>query len=145
MYVPRNELERVVKDGSGDVYGYVNQNTNMCRLRFELDGSDNLVIKDIANRAVLVTVVTKQGLDSGVYQEWLSKAEQAFKQLEDAEYHLRKVKSNFHGALPHGFINPELPIAMESSLQTLQQQLENTKSECERMVFRFKNLDQFFS
>ncbi|WP_114766991.1 ATPase RavA domain-containing protein [Vibrio rhodolitus] len=145
VYVPRNELERVVKDGSGDVYGYVNQNTNMCRLRFELDGSDNLVIKDIANRAVLVTVVTKQGLDSGLYQEWLSKAEQAFKQLEDAEYHLRKVKSNFHGALPHGFINPELPIAMESSLQTLQQQLENTKSECERMVFRFKNLDQFFS
>ncbi|ROV59655.1 DUF3763 domain-containing protein [Vibrio ponticus] len=145
VYVPRNELERVIKDGQGDVYGYVNQNTNLCRLRFELDASDHLVIKDIANRAVLVCVVTKQGLDSDVYQEWLTKSENALRQLEDAEFHLRKVKSNFHGALPHGFINPELPRVMESSLQSLQQQLDTTKTECEKTVFRFRNLDQFFS
>lgn len=145
VYVPRNELERVIKDGQGDVYGYVNQNTNLCRLRFELDGANNLVIKDIANRAVLVSVVTQQGIESDVYQNWLTKSESALRQLEDAEFHLRKVKSNFHGALPHGFINPELPRAMESSLQALQQQLESTKSECEKTVFRFRNLEQFFS
>ncbi|ODS04387.1 ATPase RavA domain-containing protein [Vibrio scophthalmi] len=145
IYVPKHELERVVKEGSGNVYGYVNQNTNLCLLRFDLDAANNLIVKDIANRAVLVGLVTKKGLDAATYQEWLAKSEQAVAQLEHAEHHLRKVKSNFHGALPHGFIHPELPIAMEAGLQSLQQQLESTKSECERTVFRFKNLDQFFA
>ncbi|KLN66526.1 MULTISPECIES: ATPase RavA domain-containing protein [Vibrio] len=145
VYVPKNELERVIKDGQGDVYGYVNQNTNMCRLRFDVDAANNLVIKDIANRGVLVSVVTNKGLDDSIYQEWLTKSEQAMVQLEHAEHHLRKVRSNFHGALPHGFIDQELPRVMEASLQNLQQVLESAKTECERTVFRFKNLNQFFS
>ncbi|NOJ23614.1 ATPase RavA domain-containing protein [Vibrio coralliilyticus] len=145
VYVPKNELERVIKEGHGDVYGYVNQNSNMCRLRFDIDAGNNLVIKDIANRAVLVSVVTQKGLDDGLYQSWLTKSEQALAQLEHAEHHLLKVRSNFHGALPHSFIDQELPRAMEASLQHIQQVLESTKTECERTVFRFRNLNQFFS
>jgi MoxR-like ATPase len=145
VYVPKNELERVIKEGHGDVYGYVNQNSNMCRLRFDIDAGNNLVIKDIANRAVLVSVVTQKGLDDGLYQSWLTKSEQALAQLEHAEHHLLKVRSNFHGALPHSFIDQDLPRAMEASLQHIQQVLESTKTERERTVFRFRNLNQFFS
>ncbi|EKO3905325.1 DUF3763 domain-containing protein [Vibrio fluvialis] len=145
VYVPKNELERVIKEGRGDVYGYVNQNTNLCRLRFDVDASNNLVIKDIANRSVLVSLVTAQGLDASLYQDWLVKAEQAVTQLQHAEHHLRKVRSKFHGALPHNFIDPELPTAMETTLQQLQQQLDGTQTECEKCVQRFRNLDQFFS
>ncbi|PAU36846.1 AAA family ATPase [Vibrio coralliilyticus] len=145
VYVPKNELERVIKEGHGDVYGYVNQNSNMCRLRFDIDAGNNLVIKDIANRAVLVSVVTQKGLDDGLYQNWLTKSEQALAQLEHAEHHLLKVRSNFHGALPHSFIDQDLPRAMEASLQHIQQVLESTKTECERTVVRFRNLNQFFS
>lgn len=137
VYVPKNELERVIKEGHGDVYGYVNQNSNMCRLRFDIDAGNNLVIKDIANRAVLVSVVTQKGLDDGLYQSWLTKSEQALAQLEHAEHHLLKVRSNFHGALPHSFIDQDLPRAMEASLQHIQQVLESTKTECERTVFPF--------
>ncbi len=145
VYVPKSDLERVIKEGSGDVYGYVNQNTNMCRLRFDVDAANHLVIKDIANRAVMVAIVTNKGLEESLYQEWLSKSEQAMAQLNDAEHHLRRVRSNFHGALPHNFVDPELPRTMEASLQNIQQVLESTKAECERTVFRFKNLNQFFS
>ncbi|MBO0213702.1 DUF3763 domain-containing protein [Vibrio sp. Vb2880] len=145
VYVPKNELERVIKEGHGDVYGYVNQNTNLCRLRFDIDASNNLVIKDIANRAVLVALVTQQGLEQSVYQDWLVKAEQAVTQLQHAEHHLRKVRSRFHGALPHNFIDPELPTAMEATLQHLQQQLDSTQVECEKSVQRFRHLDQFFA
>ncbi|AIW16571.1 ATPase RavA domain-containing protein [Vibrio tubiashii] len=145
VYVPKNELERVIKEGHGDVYGYVNQNTNMCRFRFDVDAANNLVIKDIANRGVLVSIVTDKGLDASLFQEWFTKSEQAMAQLELAEHHLRKVRSDFHGALPHGFIEQELPRAMEASLQNLQHVLESTKTECERTVFRFKHLDEFFS
>ncbi len=145
VYLPKNELERVIKEGSGDVYGYVNQNTNLCRLRFDVDASNHLVIKDIANRAVMVAVVTTKGLDDSTYQEWLGKSEKALDQLNHAEHHLRKVRSHFHGALPHNFVDPELPRSMEASLQNIQQVLESTQTECERTVFRFKNLNQFFS
>ncbi|NOI13586.1 ATPase RavA domain-containing protein [Vibrio hepatarius] len=145
VYVPKSDLERVIKEGSGDVYGYVNQNTNMCRLRFDVDAANHLVIKDIANRAVMVAIVTNKGLEESLYQEWLSKSEQAMTQLNEAEHHLRRVRSNFHGALPHNFVDPELPRTMEASLQNIQQVLESTKAECERTVFRFKNLNQFFS
>ena len=145
VYIAKNDLERVIKDGQGDVYGYVNQNSNLCRLRFELDAESNLVIKDIANRAVLVSLVTNAGLDDSLYQQWVSKSEQAMAQLETAEHHLRKVRANFHGALPHSFIDQELPRIMEASLQQLQQVLESTKTECEHTAFRFKNLNQFFA
>ncbi|MDN3611490.1 ATPase RavA domain-containing protein [Vibrio ostreicida] len=145
VYVPRNELEQVIKEGHGDAYGYVNQNTHLCRLRFDLDANNKLVMKDIANRAVLVAVVTAKGLDDSLYQSWLAKSEQAFTQLNEADHHLLKVRSQFHGALPHGFIDPQLPRAMEASLQQLQHRLESSKTECERTLLRFRNLNQYFA
>ncbi|MBU2896224.1 ATPase RavA domain-containing protein [Vibrio hepatarius] len=145
VYVPKTELEKVIKEGHGDVYGYVNKNTNLCRIRFDIDAENKLVIKDIANRAVLVSVVTNKGLDDTLYKGWLNKSEQALEKLKQAEHHLLKVRSNFHGALPHSFIDQDIPIAMEVSLQTIQQVLESTKTECERTVLRFRQLNQFFS
>ncbi|AXY03060.1 DUF3763 domain-containing protein [Vibrio alfacsensis] len=145
VYVPKDELVRVIKEGHGDVYGYVNQNTKMCRIRFDIDAANNLVIRDIANRGVLVSLVTQQGLDVELYQKWLSQSEKAVSQLADAEHHMRKVKANFHGALPHSFVDPELPRLMESSLQQVTQRLESIQGESEKIIQRFKNLHQFFS
>lgn len=145
VYLPKDELDRVIKEGHGDVYGYVNQNTNMCRLRFDVDAANNLVIRDIANRGVLVSLVTKQGLDVELYQKWLAESEKAVSQLSEAEHHMRKVKANFHGALPHSFVDPELPRLMESSLQQVSQRLESIQAESEKIIQRFKNLHQFFS
>lgn len=145
VYVPKDELDRVIKEGHGDVYGYVNQNTNMCRLRFDVDAANNLVIRDIANRGVLVSLVTQQGLDVELYQKWLAESEKAVSQLSEAEHHMRKVKANFHGTLPHSFVDPELPRLMESSLQQVSQRLESIQGESEKIIQRFKNLHQFFS
>ncbi|MGR5163406.1 ATPase RavA domain-containing protein [Vibrio owensii] len=145
VYLPKDELDRVIKEGHGDVYGYVNQNTNMCRLRFDVDAANNLVIRDIANRGVLVSLVTQKGLDVELYQKWLAESEKAVSQLSEAEHHMRKVKANFHGALPHSFVDPELPRLMESSLQQVSQRLESIQGESEKIIQRFKNLHQFFS
>ncbi|HHF3027780.1 DUF3763 domain-containing protein [Vibrio diabolicus] len=145
VYVPKDELDRVIKEGHGDVYGYVNQNTNMCRLRFDVDAANNLVIRDIANRGILVSLVTQEGLDVELYQKWLTQSEKAVNQLSEAEHHMRKVKANFHDALPHSFVDPELPRLMESSLQQVSQRLESIQAESEKVIQRFKNLHQFFS
>ncbi|MCS0308780.1 ATPase RavA domain-containing protein [Vibrio diabolicus] len=145
VYVPKDELDRVIKEGHGDVYGYVNQNTNMCRLRFDVDAANNLVIRDIANRGILVSLVTQEGLDIELYQKWLTQSEKAVNQLSEAEHHMRKVKANFHDALPHSFVDPELPRLMESSLQQVSQRLDSIQAESEKVIQRFKNLHQFFS
>ncbi len=145
VYVPKNDLERIVRDGHGDAYGYVNQNSNMCRIRFDLDAQNRLVIKDIANRAVLVALVTEQGLDSELHQAWLEKANQAVAMLTQADHQMRQVRHQFHTALPHNFIDVELPRAMEASLQALQSSLDAVKKESEKIIFRFNNLNQFFA
>ena len=47
--------------------------------------------------------------------------------------------------LPHNFIDQELPIAMESCLQSLEKQLESAVVDCERRSLRFKQLQHFFA
>ncbi|WCE31614.1 ATPase RavA domain-containing protein [Vibrio sp. SCSIO 43137] len=145
VYVAKDELEKVIKEGGGDAYGYVNQNSSMCRIRFDLNASNNLVVKDIANRSVLAGLVTRQGLSDKQYEEWNSKAKEAFALLTQAEYSLRKVRSDFTGALPHAFIDTDIPTKMESSLQSLIEQLEEMKESSEKTIQRIKNLNQFFA
>ncbi|USD66964.1 ATPase RavA domain-containing protein [Vibrio sp. SCSIO 43136] len=145
VYVSADELEKAIKEGGGDAYGFVNQNTNMCRLRFDVDADERLVIRDIANRAVLVSLVTHKGLDEQQHQDWCEQASSAREQLSDAEHHLRKVKSDFHGALPHGFIEPEIPTQMEVTIQSLAQQLEKATVESEKVARRIQGLSEFFA
>jgi MoxR-like ATPase len=145
VYVARDDLEKVIREAGGEAYGYVNQNSNLCLLRFDVNADNSLVVKDIANRSVLVGLVTTQGLDPTLYQRWSDKVSLALDELSAAEQHLRQVKSDFHGALPHSFIDSELPTKMESSLQSLQEQLEATKIGNEKLALRIRHLDQLFT
>ncbi|MDN3681198.1 DUF3763 domain-containing protein [Vibrio tapetis subsp. quintayensis] len=144
VYMAMDELERAIKDGGGDVYGYVNQNTSMCRIRLDVDADNCLIVKDIANRSVLVGLVTHKGLDSAKYQNWCRRGDEAIEELTKAEHHLRQVKSNFHGALPHSFVEPDLPTQMESTIQNLGLELEKTSLESEKSHRRVKSLAQYF-
>ncbi|MFA0520110.1 regulatory ATPase RavA LARA domain-containing protein, partial [Vibrio sp. 10N.222.55.E8] len=91
-YVAKDDFDRVLKDGHGDIYGYVNENKNLCRLKLGLNASNQLVIKDIANRSVLVSVVTTAGLNQELYNNWLSGAERVLEQLSEAEFNLKRVR-----------------------------------------------------
>ncbi|GAL33600.1 putative regulator protein [Vibrio maritimus] len=145
VYIAKDELSRAIKEGGSEVYGYVNQNTHLCRLRLDINASSHLVIKDIANRSVLATLVTTNGLDEAMLQEWVTKSEQVLVQIKHAEHHLRSVRSKFHGALPHGFIQPDIPTEMEVSIQNVTQTLESTSVEAEKAVARIKGLETFFA
>ncbi|MCL9779975.1 DUF3763 domain-containing protein [Vibrio sp. S4M6] len=145
VYVAKSDLDKVIKEGQGEAYGYVNHNANLTRLKFDRDSEDRLVIKDIANRSILVGIVTNEGLDKTLHGEWLTKAEMAMTQLNVAEEQLRDARLKFHGALPHSFIEPSYLTLMEASLQGLQQQLESIKGTSDKTIFRIKNLDNYFS
>ncbi len=144
VYLAKDDFDRVLKEGHGDIYGYVNENKNLCRLKLDLDASNQLVIKDIANRSVLVSVVTTDGLDQELYNKWLSGAERALEQLNEAEFKLKRVRTDFHDALPHNYIDPELPKAMESSLQAVTQELETAKVKSSKIAQRLKFMSQYF-
>ncbi|WP_047043414.1 ATPase RavA domain-containing protein [Vibrio mexicanus] len=145
VYVPKSELEKIIKEGQGDINGFVNKSTDISRLHFDVDGSNQLVVKDIANRSVVVAIVTNKGIDTELYQQWLAKTEHAIQQLDKADHLLRKAKSDFHGALPHSFVERELPRVMEEGLQSLQRRLEAVRGECERSAQRIKNMDKYFA
>ncbi|MEZ8881067.1 ATPase RavA domain-containing protein [Vibrio lentus] len=144
VYVAKDDFDRALKEGHGDIYGYVNENKNLCRLKLDLDASNQLVIKDIANRSVLVSVVTTDGLDQELYSKWLSGAERALEQLTEAEFKLKRVRTEFHDALPHNYIDPDLPKAMEASLQAVTQDLETTKVKSSKIAQRIKFMSQYF-
>ncbi|ROQ79445.1 ATPase RavA domain-containing protein [Vibrio crassostreae] len=144
VYVAKDDFDRVLKEGHGDIYGYVNENKNLCRLKLDLDASNQLVIKDIANRSVLVSVVTTDGLDQELYNKWLSGAEKALEQLTEAEFKLKRVRTEFHDALPHNYIDPDLPKAMEASLQAVTQDHETTKVKSAKIAQRIKFMSQYF-
>ncbi|MGF1800484.1 DUF3763 domain-containing protein [Vibrio gigantis] len=144
VYVAKDDFDRVLKEGHGDIYGYVNENKNLCRLKLDLDASNQLVIKDIANRSVLVSVVSTDGLDQELYNKWLSGAERALEQLTEAEFKLKRVRTEFHDALPHNYIDPDLPKAMEASLQAVTQDLETTKVKSSKIAQRIKFMSQYF-
>jgi MoxR-like ATPase len=145
IYIPKTELERIIKDGGGEAYGYVNQNSSLCMLHFDIDSSRHLVIRDIANRAVLVTPVTVHGFDDVTFTLWHKRIEAVQKQLKEADLHMRQVRTRFHDALPHNFIDPELPIAMEATIQQLQQQLDSSVAESERSAKRLVDLGKYFT
>ncbi|OED63958.1 AAA family ATPase [Vibrio tasmaniensis ZS-17] len=144
VYVAKDDFDRALKEGHGDIYGYVNENKNLCRLKLDLDASNQLVIKDIANRSVLVSVVTTDGLDQELYNKWLNGAERALEQLTEAEFKLKRVRTEFHDALPHNYIDPDLPKAMEASLQAVTQDLETTKVKSSKIAQRIKFMSQYF-
>ncbi|WNJ97610.1 ATPase RavA domain-containing protein [Vibrio ruber] len=145
VYVPKADFDKVIREGGGELFGYVNQNTTLCSFQFGVDSDDLLIIKDIANRSVLVSVVTTQHQNQPqLFQAWQTRIEQIHHQLEQTASHLRQSSRQFHDALPHHFIDPELPVAMESSLQQLQQQLENSITACEEAAQQMNHFSQYF-
>ncbi|KLV07875.1 MULTISPECIES: ATPase RavA domain-containing protein [Photobacterium] len=145
VYVDGDEFEKKIKTGQCDIYGFVNKNTHLCRLQFEVDAQQRLVIKDIANRAVMVGIAGEKGISSQQQQLWLSKAELASAKAIDAEHSLKISRSSFHGALPHSFIDPQLPAQIEQSLSQATESVHELKLVIEKSAFRVTHLSEYFA
>lgn len=145
VYLDKDELEKVLKNGGGFAYGYVNDNPNLCRLTFALDSNDNLVIKDMANRSILVGMVMQKELEVALHQSWCDLAEEAMRYLMLATEQLEQARAHFYAALPHHFIAPQFPTMIETSLQLLAKRVEAVQTESNKNLYRIKHLNHFFS
>lgn len=145
VYVNPEELAKQMKEGRATVYGYVNQNQNLCSLTFELDADSRLVIKDIANRSVLVGMVGHNDPTQIQFDEWSKKIAHNQRQLDEAEHQLRKSRAQFHAALPHHFIEESLPSVIENSLHLLGQRIESCKSQFDGASRRILKFSDYYS
>lgn len=145
VYVDGDEFEKKIKSGQCDMYGFVNKNTHLCRFQFEVDAQQRLVIKDIANRAVLVGIAGEHGITDAQQAHWLKEAERASEKAVDAEHNLKMSRSSFHGALPHNFIDPQLPEQIEHSLSLATDAVHDLKVMIEKNAFRITQLSEYFA
>lgn len=145
VYVDGDEFEKKIKTGQCDIYGFVNKNTHLCRLQFEVNGQQQLVIKDIANRSVLVGVAGADGISDTQQQLWQIEAEKASNNIDEAEHNLKISRSSFHGALPHNFISAELPASIEHSITAASDSVNELKPAINKSVFRISHLSEYFA
>ncbi|WP_064608755.1 ATPase RavA domain-containing protein [Photobacterium sp. J15] len=145
VYVDGDDFEKKIKAGQCDVYGFVNKNTHLCRLHFDVDAQQRLIIKDIANRSVLVGIAGTCGITAAQNDKWQVEAKKAVEKIGDAEHSLKLSRSSFHGALPHNFVSAELPAAIEQSIATASDSVSELNLVIEKSAFRISNLAEYFS
>lgn len=145
VYVDGDEFEKKIKTGQCDIYGFVNKNTNLCRLQFEVDANLRLVIKDIANRSVFVGIAGSRGISASQKADWQKELDRASEKVVDAEHNIKKSRSSFHGALPHNFVESELPELIEHSITTASDAVTELKHLVEKGAFRIAHLSDYFA
>ncbi|OAN13083.1 AAA family ATPase [Photobacterium jeanii] len=145
VYVDGDEFEKKIKTGQCDIYGFVNKNTNLCRLQFEVDANLRLVIKDIANRSVFVGIAGHKGITETQKANWQQDLDRASAKVVDAEHNIKKSRSSFHGALPHNFVEAELPALIEQSIAEAADSVTELKNKVEKGAFRVAHLSDYFA
>ncbi|PSV01231.1 AAA family ATPase [Photobacterium leiognathi subsp. mandapamensis] len=145
VYVDGDEFDKKIRTGKCDIYGFVNKNTHLCRLQFEIDAQNRLTIKDIANRAVLVGIAGNKGITESMQQTWQQGVDSAMAKIVDAEHSIMKSRSQFHGALPHNFINDSFPALIEQSISDASDKVTELKGLVEKSAFRISHLSEYFA
>ncbi|WP_318510415.1 ATPase RavA domain-containing protein [Photobacterium leiognathi] len=145
VYVDGDEFDKKIRTGKCDIYGFVNKNTHLCRLQFEIDAQNRLTVKDIANRAVLVGIAGNKGITESMQQTWQQGVDSAMAKIVDAEHSIMKSRSQFHGALPHNFINDSFPALIEQSISDAADKVTELKGLVEKSVFRISHLSEYFA
>ncbi|WP_305463082.1 ATPase RavA domain-containing protein [Photobacterium leiognathi] len=145
VYVDGDEFDKKIRTGKCDIYGFVNKNTHLCRLQFEIDAQNRLTVKDIANRAVLVGIAGNKGITVSMQQTWQQGVDSAMAKIVDAEHSIMKSRSQFHGALPHNFINDSFPALIEQSISDAADKVTELKGLVEKSAFRISHLSEYFA
>ncbi|KJG08035.1 ATPase AAA [Photobacterium angustum] len=145
VYVDGDEFDKKIRTGKCDIYGFVNKNTHLCRLQFEIDAQNRLTIKDIANRSVLVGIAGNKGITETQQQTWQDGVDGAMAKIVDAEHNIKKSRASFHGVLPHNFINDAFPALIEQSLCDVGDKVAELKGLVEKSAFRITHLSEYFA
>ena len=144
VYIPYKELESLIKAGGGNGYGFVNKKNTFCHFHFEVDVNQRLVIKDIANRAIPVALVTDDTFEQSVLDNWHKISASVTREMKGIEFDVLNAMTEFHSSLPHSFLDNSLPLFVESSLQELTSLVKEVQEESLLTVNKISRLDEVF-
>ncbi len=126
IYIAERDLTKLVKEGNGEVLGLVNENPALCRLTLEVDASDRVIVKDLANRSIPVCLVQKDTY----FCEETSKYQESIKQwhsvLDEVNTEVKRQRSEFNVSLPHPFVDKDRIISIDQAITTITNEIENT-------------------
>jgi len=144
VYIDQKECNRLIREGGGDTNGYVNEGNILCSLTFDLDSNGYFIIKDIANRSVLVRVVTKEMNQRVLWDHYIARIKDISLESKNIEQVMIKVRTSFHEALPHIFVDKTVLIKIESTVQEMKTQTDVFLSLCNETQQRIENLHRYF-
>lgn len=144
VYVEANALQEVIAQEGGDVYGYINRKTDLRKITFAINPEGYLVVKDIGNRSILVAIVQNQMQGQNKFSQWQKSASDAGQAVKQAVHQQRRSRDDFHQSLPHHFVSTQLTLAIETSLQSLNDHIEKGQTQSLEMIERLNRLQEAF-
>jgi len=144
VFVDGEELVKKMEQGSCEVYGYVNRHPKICPLKFEIDGHQHLVIKDISNRNIFVSIVNEGEEQVSEQASWQTQVDDALTDLTSAQQFLKQSERDFHVAVPHNFLDDSLLFMIDKSLQEEMKKVEKQETEIKEKSQRIVNIPKYF-
>ena len=144
VYVDGDDFAKKIRTGKCGIYGYINRHPKICPLQFEVNAAQQLIIKDITNRDINVSIVKNNNdlLDDQV--NWQKDVESAKQSLEKANQSLNQSRIQFHSALPHNFVEENLSIKIDESFQQSLSKVESLQTQLEISAQRILNISKYF-
>ncbi|WP_041771321.1 ATPase RavA domain-containing protein [Psychromonas sp. CNPT3] len=144
VYINSDELNKAIRNGKGEIYGYINRQPKICPLMFEIDAKNNLIIKDTSNRSIHVCLAKKDTKQLSKLQNWQHSASLLEQELRQTQQLIKTANAQFHSNLPHNFIEKSLILHTDASFITLSKNIEQLEIDMHNNTQRILNINSDF-
>ncbi|GAA5191878.1 ATPase RavA domain-containing protein [Ferrimonas gelatinilytica] len=135
--ISATELQKRIAQGGGTLPGFINDHDNRSYpLRVALDAQQRLVLKDNANRELLVGALGPWPVSRLTRQEWQESLAGLTVQVQQLERRLLEQRAQFNRTVPHNFLDTDLTDMVTESLDQLAEQmltLRQSMADAERL------------
>jgi MoxR-like ATPase len=144
VYVDGNKLVRKIRKGKCEIYGYINRHPKISSLQFEVDANNQLMIKDITNRQISISMVKTNNEELKDQINWQQDANLAKQNLKKATQSIKQSRIQFHSALPHNFIDENIIFNIDSGLQENINRVNDLEEQMKLRSQRITNIAKYF-
>ncbi|MFT6927327.1 MAG: MoxR-like ATPase [Psychromonas sp.] len=144
VYIDGDDLAKKIRSGKCEIYGYINRKLKLFPLRFEIDAYQQLIIKDISNRNINISLVKENNELLSDQVNWQQQVESAQQSLNQATQSISQSRIQFHSALPHNFLDEKLPVSIDNGFQQSINKVETLQGKMKKNSQRILNIAKYF-
>lgn len=144
VYIDGDEFVKKIRRGKCEIYGYINRKLKLYPLRFETDAYQQLIIKDISNRNINISLVKENNNALSDQVVWQQNVESAQQSLNQAAQSINHSRIQFHSALPHNFLDEKLPLSIDNGFQQSLDKVESLQEQMKKSSQRILNIYKYF-